>query len=53
MFEYCPFIHRECGFAGYVGWNLHCGLQTGSLDETNVDNMKSCPKDKKKRKRRR
>jgi len=44
MFEYCPMINRNCAHAGTYNNELHCGLQTGSVEETKVKNIKICPR---------
>jgi len=44
MFKYCPIGKFKCPFAGYSQGNLHCGIASGSLAETKVNNMKFCPK---------
>ena len=51
MFEHCPLKGVQCGFAGYRGKDLHCGVQTGVLEETKVKNMTKCPKKIRKKRR--
>lgn len=53
MFEFCPMIQQKCSYAALQNKILHCGLQTGSFEQTKVINMLKCPKDDIKKKRRR
>jgi len=47
--QYCPLKDRICLHAGTYKGELHCGLKTGSLEETKVKNINKCPYKPKKR----
>tara|TARA_R100001443_G_scaffold12138_1_gene21642 strand:+ start:1001 stop:1207 length:207 start_codon:yes stop_codon:yes gene_type:complete len=46
MFDYCSLIKANCSFAAKQKEITYCGLATGTKVETRVDYLKSCPKDK-------
>jgi len=46
VFARCPKIDlKKCAHAAMNKGNLHCGLVTGPLESTKVDNMPKCAKD--------
>tara|TARA_R100000231_G_scaffold105233_3_gene77982 strand:+ start:209 stop:367 length:159 start_codon:yes stop_codon:yes gene_type:complete len=51
MFDYCSLIKAHCSFAAKEKELTYCGLATGNKVETRVDYLKSCPKEKLKKKR--
>jgi hypothetical protein len=51
MFDYCLLIKAHCSYAGKEKELTYCGLATGNKVETRVDYLKSCPKEKLKKRR--
>jgi len=49
MFSFCPIIDRTCAFATDCNNHKHCGIKTGSYEETKIHNITKCPKPKKKK----
>ena len=49
MFQYCTVIEHNCPFAGDTQGNQHCGIKTGELRETMLENIAKCPKKPKKK----
>jgi len=49
MFDHCSLINKRCPFAAKEGESTYCGLHTGLKIQNSLEYIKSCPKDKKKR----